>query len=120
MLTSYKQLIVWQKSIDLVIEVYRLTKFYPKEELYAITNQTRRAVVSIPTNTAEGYTRKHRQEYVQFLRIAFASGAELETLLIIAKKLKLSPIKEFEKSEKLLNEVMKMLNALINTLVAKP
>jgi len=120
MLTSYQQLKVWQKSIDLVAEVYRLTKLYPKEELYGITIQSRRAAVSIPSNIAEGYTRKHRQEYIQFIRIAFGSGAELETQLIIGKKLKFAPPEEFKKSEDLLNEVMKMLNGLINTLVAKP
>jgi len=120
MLTSYQQLKVWQKSIDLVAEVYRLTKLYPKEELYGITIQSRRAAVSIPSNIAEGYTRKHRQEYIQFIRIAFGSGAELETQLIIGKKLKFAPSEEFKKSEDLLDEVMKMLNGLINTLVAKP
>jgi len=120
MLTSYQQLKVWQKSIDLVAEVYRLTKLYPKEELYGITIQSRRAAVSIPSNIAEGYTRKHRQEYIQFIRIAFGSGAELETQLIIGKKLKFAPSEEFKKSEDLLDEVMKMLNGIINTLVAKP
>jgi len=120
MLTSYQQLKVWQKSIDLVIAVYRLTKLYPKEELYGITIQSRRAAVSIPSNIAEGYTRKHRQEYVQFLRVAFGSGAELETQLIISKKLKFAPLEEFKKSEDLLTEIMKMLNSLVNTLVAKP
>lgn len=89
-MTSYQQLKVWQKSIELVIEIYRPTKLYPKEELYGITSQSRRATVSIPSNIAEGYTRKHRQEYTQFIRIAFGSGAELETQLIIAKKLKLA------------------------------
>jgi len=120
MLGSYQQLIVWQRSMELVIEVYQLTKLYPKEELYGLTSQTRRAVVSILANIAEGYTRKHRQEYVQFLRIAFASGAELETLLLIAEKLKLTQSKEFNKSKLLLTETMKMLNGLINALVAKP
>jgi four helix bundle protein len=120
MLSSYQQLKVWQKSIELVIEIYRLTKLYPKEELYGITSQSRRAAISIPSNIAEGYTRKYRQEYAQFIRIAFASGAELETLLLIAKQLKLAPQKEFYKSEELLNETMKMLNGLISSLVANP
>src|SRR3989344_2642604 len=120
MLTSYQELLVWQKEIELVIEVYRLTKLYPKEELYGITSQTRRAVVSMPSNIAEGYARKHRPEYIQFARIAFGSGAELETLLTIAKRLQFVPKEEFEKSEALLGEVMRMLNGLINSLVAKP
>lgn len=118
MLTSYRELKVWQKSIDLVIEVYRLTKLFPKEELYSLTNQMRRAAVSIPSNIAEGFTRKHRQEYTQFIRIAFGSGAELETQLTIAKKLELAPLKEFNSSDSLIVEVMKMLNGLSNSLVA--
>ena len=117
---SYKELIVWQRSIELVVEIYRLTRMYPKEELYGITSQTRRASVSIPSNIAEGYTRKHKQEYIQFLRISFASGAELETLILIAKKLKLTSEVEFTKSDELLEEVMKMLNKMTNSLAAKP
>ncbi|MEK7498918.1 MAG: four helix bundle protein [Patescibacteria group bacterium] len=120
MLTSYQELNVWKKSIELVTKIYILTKLYPKEELYGMTSQSRRAAISIPSNIAEGYTRKHRQEYIQFTRIAFASGAELETQLVIAKKLQLAPEKEFQKSEELLNEIMKMLNKLLDTLVAKP
>src|SRR3989344_3246006 len=113
MITSYRQLTVWQKSIDLVIETYRLTKLYPKEKLYGIISQTRRAAVSIPANIAEGFTRKHRQEYLQFIRIAFASGAELETHLTIARELKLVSEENFEPLEKLLTEIMKMLNSFI-------
>jgi len=120
MLNSYQDLKVWQKGVELVIEIYRLTKLFPKEELYGITSQIRRAAISIPTNIAEGYTRKHRQEYIQFVRISFASGAELENLLIISKKINLAKLNEFEKSDTLLNEIMKMLNSLINSLVAKP
>lgn len=116
MLNSYKELIVWQKSIDLIVEIYRLTKLFPKSELYGITSQIRRAAVSIPTNIAEGFARKHRQEYIQFIRISFGSGSELENLLIISEKLELAPLHEFEKSNKLLIEVMKMLNAMINKL----
>ena len=118
MLTSYQQLIVWQKSIELVVEIYRLTRLYPKEEQYGIVSQLRRAVVSIPSNIAEGYSRKHRQEYAHFIRIAFSSGAEAETQLIISERLQFAPLKEFQKSKQLLNEVMKMLNKLINSLVA--
>ncbi|MEK7554408.1 MAG: four helix bundle protein [Patescibacteria group bacterium] len=118
MLNTYKELVVWQKGVELVVEIYNLTKLYPKEELYGITSQTRRAAVSIPANIAEGFTRKHRQEYVQFIRIAFASGAELETHLVIAKKLGFAPLKDFESLERLLDEIMRMLNAFINKLVA--
>lgn len=120
MLGSYRELVVWQKSIELVGTVYQLTKRYPKEEIYGITSQTRRAAVSIPSNIAEGYSRKHRQEYVQFTRVAFASGAELETLLLIARKLYLAPPEAFTLPESLLREIMKMLHGLTQALLTKP
>jgi len=116
---SYKDLTVWQKSVELVVEVYRLTKLYPKEELYGLVSQTRRGAISIPANIAEGYARKHRQEYIQFIRIAFASGAELETLLFLAEKLGFVTDIDVAKPKDLLDSVMKMLNRLINALVAK-
>ena len=74
MLTSYKELTVWQKSIELVVEVYRITDSFPKSELYGLVSQMRRAAVSIPSNIAEGYSRGHRPEYIQFIRVAFGSG----------------------------------------------
>lgn len=116
MIKSYKDLKVWQKGIELTIEIYRLTKLFPKEELYGIISQMRRAVISILSNIAEGYARKHRQEYAQFIRIAFSSGAELETQIIIAEKLNLAPKNEFIKSLAILGEIMKMLNALYTAL----
>lgn len=116
MLNSYKELTVWQKSIELVLEIYRLTDEFPKSELYGLTSQMRRAAVSVPSNIAEGYSRKHRQEYIQFVKVAFGSGAELETQVIIAKKLGLAGESEFRLAENLLNEVMKMLNKLVTTL----
>jgi len=119
-MNSYKDLIVWQKSIKLVIEIYELTNLFPKSEIYGLVSQMRRCAVSIPSNIAEGYSRKHRQEYIQFVRIAFGSGAEIETQSIIAKKLNLVASDKFQKSEIVLNEIMKMLNGLINSLVAKP
>lgn len=117
---SYKELIVWRKSIELVKEIYILTNKFPKSELYGIISQMRRAVISIPSNIAEGYTRHHRLEYIQFIRIAFGSGAELETQIIIAKELKFSKNEEFKRSEELSDEVMKMLNGLISSLHPKP
>ena len=105
--------------MDLVTEIYKLTKLFPKEELYGLTNQMRRSAVSIPSNIAEGFSRKHRPEYTQFIRIAFSSGAELETQIGISKNLKFAREGDFEKTDSLLVEVMKMLNRLINSLVAK-
>ncbi len=119
MIKSYKDLIVWQKSIELVIEIYKLTKNFPKDEIYGLTSQIRRASVSIPSNIAEGFSRRHRKEYSQFIRIAFGSGAELETQLIISKKLKHSNDNEYQKIDSLLIEIMKMLNSLNSALVAK-
>src|SRR3989344_4866217 len=98
MLTSYRELTVWQKGIDLVLEIYRLTNLLPKSELYGLASQMRRAAVSIPSNIAEGYSRNHRPEYVQFVKVAFGSGAELETQLTITKKLELVPKQECGKA----------------------
>lgn len=114
MTKTYKELIVWQKSYKLTLSVYKLTGRFPKEELYAITSQIRRSVVSIPSNIAEGYSRKRKLEYIQFLQIAFASGAELETQLLIAKDLGYISNADFAETGGLLDEVMKMLNVLIS------
>ncbi len=76
---SYKELKVWKKSIDLVKEIYKITNKFPKEEIYVLVSQMRRAAISIPSNIAEGYKRKNLKEYIQFLSIAEASAAELET-----------------------------------------
>lgn len=120
MIKSYQQLIVWQKSIELVIEVYKITSLFPREELYGITSQMRRAAVAIPSNIAEGFSRKYTKEYSQFLRIAFSSGAELETQIIITKKLELAKIEDFVKTGQLLDEVLKMLNKMSASLNASP
>lgn len=119
-MNSYRELIVWQKSIELVVLVYKHTDNFPKAEQYGLISQMRRAAVSIPSNIAEGYTRKHKQEYIQFLRIAFGSGAELETQIILAQKLSFITENEYHTLVGSLTEVMKMLNVLIATLVAKP
>ncbi len=78
MISSYKDLTVWQKSITLCELVYKQTEAFPKSEIYGLTNQIRRCVVSIPSNIAEGQRRGYKTEYKQFLRISFGSGAELE------------------------------------------
>lgn len=119
MLKSYKELTVWQKAFELSKLVYRVTANFPKSEVYGLTAQMRRAVVSIPSNIAEGYTRAHRQEYIQFVRTAFASGAELETQLLLAKELGFMNSDDFKKLNDLLTEIMKMLNKLITTLSSK-
>ncbi len=117
---SYKDLIVWQKGIKLVSLIYKLTEQFPKSEMFGLTSQIRRAAVSIPANLAEGYARKHRAEYAQFVKIAFGSGAELETHLLIAQNLGFTKKEELVEVNALLDEVMRMLNKLSSSLVAKP
>jgi four helix bundle protein len=117
---SHKDLIVWQKSIDLVVLVYELTDKFSKSEQYGLTSQMRRAAVSIPSNIAEGYTRKHRKEYLQFLSVSDASASELETQLIIAKRLGFADEKNIEVVQVKLDEVMRMLNGLIVSLSPQP
>ena len=113
MTKSYKDLVVWQKSYKLSLLIYNSTKFFPKEELYSLTSQIRRCAVSIPPNIAEGYCRYSKKEYIQFLQIAFGSGAELETQTLLAKDLKFLSIEKYKEINDLLDEVMRMLNSLI-------
>lgn len=113
---SYENLIVWQKSIDLVEEIYKLTHKFPKEEIYGLTSQMRRAAVSISSNIAEGSRRGTRKDFRNFLYNAFASGAELETQIKICKRLSFISDKDCIKTDSLLHEVMKMLNSMINKL----
>src|SRR3990167_3497670 len=96
---SYRELFVWQKGMDVVTEIYRFTEKFPKTEIYGLVSQMRRSAVSIPSNIAEGYARKYKQEYIQFLRIAFGSGAELETQIIIAKNLQFLEKNNAQKAE---------------------
>ncbi|MCX6765830.1 MAG: four helix bundle protein [Candidatus Moranbacteria bacterium] len=76
---SYKNLIVWQKAIDLVGDIYKLTEKFPKSEMYGLSSQMQRAAVAIPSNIAEGQKRTHKKEFIQFLYVSYSSGAELET-----------------------------------------
>jgi len=115
-MNTYKDLIVWGKSIELVSLVYELTDKFPKEEIFGLTSQIRRSAVSIPSNIAEGKMRGGNIEFKRFLFIAFASGAELETQLVISKKLSKTAKLEYNKIDLVLEEVMKMLNKLISQL----
>jgi four helix bundle protein len=85
---SYKDLLIWQKGIDIVAALYELVEDFPKEEIYALTSQVKRASISIPSNIAEGYGRNSTQSYIHFISISRGSLFELETQLIVAKKLK--------------------------------
>ena len=116
MIHSYKDLIVWQRAMELVTAVYELTEIFPREEMYGLTSQIRRSAVSIPSNIAEGRVRGTAKEYLQFLRIAYGSGAELETQIEIAKRLKNTKHLDYQVTDDLLLEVMKMLNSMISKL----
>lgn len=109
---SYKDLIVWQKALELVLKIYKLTKDFPKTEQYGITAQMRRAAVTIPSNIAEGYARRHKPEYIQFLSVSYASAAELETQLIISEKLGYGKAGSYKETYELLNEVSRMLSVM--------
>ena len=105
---SFKDLIGWQKSRDLAVKIYKVTERFPKSELYGLTSQMRRAVISISSNIAESYHRFHSKEKQQFLAIAFGSGSELESQIEIAKIL--YPAVDFQNTENDILEIMKILN----------
>jgi len=113
---SYENLIVWQKSMTLVVLIYKLTEKFPKEEIYRLTSQMRRAAVSIPSNIAEGSRRSSKKDFRNFLVNAYGSGAELETQIKITKLLQFSKTEDYVKTEQTLQEVMRMLNKLTETL----
>lgn len=108
---SFKDLIVWQKAKDLAVVIYKLTEQFPKSELYGLSSQMRRAVISISSNIAESYHRFHNKEKKQFLAIAFGSGSELESQIEIAKVL--FPNLNYSQAEGLLLETMKILNKFL-------
>jgi len=101
----YKELRVWQKADELVLEVYKLTKKFPKDEIYALSSQLRRAALSIPANIVEGYARKGDKELSRFISIAIGSMAETEYLLDISKRLGYLSETEHQRVEELRSEV---------------
>jgi four helix bundle protein len=113
MLKSYRELKVWQRSIEMTLATYNVTQLFPREELFGLTNQMRRAAVGIASNIAEGYGRNSKGEYKQFLGIARGSNLELQTQLFIAKQLGYGNAEQITHAEDLSNEVAKMLNVLI-------
>jgi len=113
-INSYQDLTVWQKSRKFVVLLYQTTDKFPRHEFFGLTNQMRRAAVSIPSNIAEGFRRKSKKEKLQFLRISYGSGSEVETQLIIAKDLKYLNDNDFEVLYNLLGEILSMLNKIIS------
>jgi four helix bundle protein len=120
MVGSYQELKVWQKAIETVLSIYELTDQFPREEQFGLISQMRRSSVSIASNIAEGRYRGTRKDFRNFLRMAFGSGAELETQIIISKKLPKTKHLDYSKSEAILSEVMKMLNVMIKNLATEP
>ena len=116
---THKELNVWKASIELVTEIYRLTKGFPKEETYGLTNQIRRASVSIPSNLAEGAARSSNKEFSYYISIAIGSIAEIETQLFISRNLGYLNESDFEKLDTKLTDIRKMATGLKKTIDAK-
>ena len=108
----FKELKVWQKGIEIVKDIYEITKHFPKEEMYGLTSQMRRSAISIPSNIAEGFKRYHTKEYKQFLYIALGSIAELETQIVIAKEVGLLEDLMMDAMNEKLDHTSKMLSSL--------
>ncbi|MEJ5051427.1 four helix bundle protein [Chryseobacterium culicis] len=115
-MANFKELLVWQKSIDFVTEIYKTTEAFLKDEIYGLISQIRKASVSIPSNIAEGNSRRSKPDYLQFLKISRGSCAEVETQLIISKNLKFLNENEYLKLNERIIEISKMLNGLTNAL----
>jgi four helix bundle protein len=113
---THKDLVVWQKSVVFVTDIYKFTKSLPDDEKFGIISQLRRASVSIPTNIAEGAARHSRKEYIQFLFVSLGSVSEIDTLLIITANLKYSDFDELIKLQSQADEIKKMLTSLIKSL----
>jgi four helix bundle protein len=110
---SYKDLVVWQRAVELSVSIYAITEKFPGAERYGLTSQMRRAAISIPSNIAEGWRRKGRKEFHHFASISYGSGSELETQIIISKQLPFGANLDYTRIDKLLDEVMRMLNTIL-------
>ena len=116
---DYRDLIVWQKAMDLVEMVYRLTRRFPKEELYGLTAQIRKAAVSVPSNIAEGQGRRTTAEFLHFLSIANGSLKEVETQILVAERLSYIDQQETSEGMELTTEVGRLVSDLVNSLERK-
>ena len=120
MAKSHRELTVWQKGLDLACRVYELTRKMPKEEMYRLSGQIIRCSASIPANVAEGNARGTRRDYAYFVSIARGSAAELETFLLIIKRLGLAPVNEIDDVLSQTGEVGRMLTTLRVKLTTNP
>ncbi len=116
MVESYRELIVWQRAIQLSVAIYRFTHEFPRDEAFGLIAQLRRAGVSIASNIAEGYGRMSTGEYKHYLGVARGANYEVQTQLVIAKELGLGDVEKLQQVEGLSNEVGKMLNSMLGKL----
>jgi len=119
LIRSFEDLQVWQRAMELVPVAYRLVKKLPKEEMFALAGQIRRAVVSVPANIAEGHARHHTKEFVQHLAIARGSLAELTTLLLVAERLSYLTRQEVDEAESIIRQARMLLSGLVQSLRAR-
>jgi four helix bundle protein len=110
---DYEKLIVWQKSMDLVVITYHFTKNFPREEQFGLTSQIRRASVSIPSNISEGCRRSTKKDFCHFLIIAMGSASELDTQLKLSRRLGFIKDADYNEADGVLHEILRMLNKLI-------
>src|SRR5258708_7699005 len=113
---NYQELIAWQKAMDLVEDVYKASRAFPREEIYALTSQIRRAAVSIPSNIAEGQGRRTNGDFLHHLSIAYGSLREVKTQILIAQRLRYLAQREVEKVLSRAGEVGRILNGLMASL----
>ncbi len=118
-MNSFKELEVWQKAIDLTMDIYQVTEKFPKKEQFVLCSQLNRCVISIPSNIAEGWGRGSIKDYIRFLTIAKASSMELDTQLIIAQKLGYISENMYDNLENKVKSILMMLNKLITSLKSK-
>ncbi len=112
MIKNYRELIVWQKAMEMVENIYTLTQSLPKDELFSITNQIRRAAISVPSNIAEGYGRQSKKEYLQFLSIANGSVCEIETQLLLCVRIGYLTEENTKETFQLLSEIGKIITTI--------
>lgn len=117
--TSYRDLEVWRKAMNIVVECYKITKSFPQSEMYGLSSQLQRAAVSIPANIAEGRERQHKKEFLQHIAIAYGSIAELETHIQIAERLNYLDSDQAKYILDQTSEVGRMLNGLRNSIAKK-
>lgn len=118
-MAHFKNLLVWQKSVDFVTEIYLITEKFPSSEIFGLTSQLRKAAVSIPSNIAEGNSRRSNADYLQFLKISRGSCSEIETQLLISKNLKFIEKVEYDNLNEKITEIVRMINGLINSIKDK-